>query len=415
MNISNLNWQIDCRNTMLLNGYSVKDYNSIVVADIYKSEELDKFADNINKVLNLYNKNQQNFINTCISKMSDGGFNNYFSYKIMAECCPKKSIKNMQDYINYLISRGYTVDKIEYYPDYIFGIPEYDVYFPRYIHMRYKTGNELIIKANIEHYAVFYINDESKDYKFIDIGTLVNNRKYKFSDITDFYILFPYYPENINFKKYKNDIYADNTYYPWQMSIMMLDYFEDCLSYTNKYIEKTQDLIKYINNTILPILNNRGYDYTISSFNSVNEHSNNYNIFDVTLKSQITKNSISFSLSKFSRSAKLFVPNYTEVMNKCHRLEDNIFVDDLTTDEIIDIIETSITIDTDHGTNQFGEKNKILVLYNIMKNNFNKTLNINLIQETLKLCKKYKDDPEIGEFITDVVKYCKKVISKPIK
>jgi hypothetical protein len=334
----------------------------------------------------------------------------------MAECCPKQPINNLDDYINYLKNRGYTIDKIEYYPNYILGIPEYDVYFPEYIHMKYKTGNELIIVTNAPENDVFSIDIPYNEYKFIDVGASVNNRRYKFSDITEFNINFLYYPENVG--NYKTNIYG--AYYPWEMSVIMLDYFEDPVLYTKRYMEKCQNMINYINNDILPIINNKGYDYEVTSFNSSNgvyvmkDHEWGKNIFDITLHSQKTDNRICFSLSKLSLSPKLFVSNHVDVMTKCRRLED-VFVDDLTTDEIIELIDTCNDINNSNPEKYvYSEKARILKLYTNIKNDPNNKnlLTMKTVDDMPKLCNAYINDPEIGQFAVEILKWIKKNIPK---
>jgi hypothetical protein len=401
---------------MISRGYSKDDYNAVIYSNHYMSSEIDKFSDNINKVLSQYNEYQQKFINDCLSKMNGYGYNNYFSYKRIAECCPEKPINNLYDYIKYLENRGYTLDKIEYCQDYILGLPEYDVYCPQYIHMKYKNGSKIVISIHLTCDEVFSISDENNIYTFNDLGSSINNRRFEFSDIKYFDVNFPYYPELIGTNNF--NIYGAK--YPWEMSIILLDYFEDCIAYTNRYMVKCQNIVNYINNEILPILKEKGYDYEVSSFNSSNgvyivkDTEWGKNIFDITLYSEKTDNRICFSLSKLSMSPKLFVSNHVNIMTECHRLED-VFVDDLTTDEIIELIDTCNNINNNNKDQSvYGAKAQIVRLYNLIKKNPNDKdlLDMKLVKDMPNKCKEYVNDPEIGIFVDYVLKWINKVIPK---
>jgi hypothetical protein len=113
-------------------------------------------------------------------------------------------------------------------------------------------------------------------------------------------------------------------------------------------------------------------------------------------------------------SPKLFVSNHVNIMTECHRLED-VFVDDLTTDEIIELIDTCNNINNNNKDKSvYGAKAQIVRLYNLIKKNPNDKdlLDMKLVKDMPNKCKEYVNDPEIGIFVDYVLKWINKVIPK---
>lgn len=349
-----------------------------------------------------------------------------FSRKTVAERYPGE-IKNGEQLVSYMEKRGYKLIDTIYHPDYIFGIPEYDMYVPRILEFKYmETGAVVYVECHFNNphdsfrgimgCSVFYYENSEKK----DLGAKYPERKVPYSEVEPVTMYFPYYPENMKY----NHSYSD-TFYGYDVSVktglLLLDYLENPIKYTEGYYKKIGELDEMVQKLAADLIA-AGYDIRHDSYAPDSESctisdsdyimSRLVNTACITLRSYEYDFNVTFILNKVTMSTIIIFNNHNNVVIKCG-FSDIVWADDMPYDEILETVKNAYDIakcNTDISWRR-RPKSKIIASYTEITENPEKISARNmgdLLDNVLDYAIQYQNDPEIGKEATALIEMIKK-------